>query len=108
MRVSKLLKETKVLFLIGLVDLLLTLILFNLFGFDAGIEKNGIFRAVLSRSPMAFALVKTAGLLLCLGFIEFLRRRAEGTAKKYLKTGIAVYVGLWVILVIKTNILPLF
>lgn len=107
MRISKILKQTKILFLIGLIDLLLTLILFNLFGFDAGIEENSIFRWVLVKSPFIFALLKVATLLLCLSIIEFVRQKSAITdkvAKTYLKIGIGAYLFLYAALVIKVNL----
>lgn len=117
MRISKILTETRVLLLIGLVDLLLTLILFNvyvdLFGLEVAItvEENNIFQRVLAQSPVLFALLKTSSLLLCLLIIEFVRQKGlieEKIAKRYLKIGIIAYLSLYAVLVIKTNILPLF
>lgn len=116
MSISKILKQTRVLFLIGLIDLLLTLILFSVYFnvYEAAnefMEENGVFRSILLKSPAAFALLKIASLLLCLSVIELTRERAlikEQVVKRYLKAGIVLYLSLYAVFVIKINVLPLF
>jgi hypothetical protein len=117
MRISSLLKETKVLFLVGLIDLLLTLVLFTYFTlhpecseFNADAENVGFFRMILAKSSWMFALAKLVNLWLCLGIIEFARQRKlveERMAKKYLKIAIVAYIVLYFYFVIRVNIVPL-
>lgn len=111
MRISKILIETRVLLLIGLIDLAITLILFYLSGCSELIETNKLFRAVLSNGPLVFASVKIGSMLFFLSIIEYVRQKRlveEKTVKRYLKIGIIVYLSLYAVFVIKTNILPLF
>jgi len=111
MRISKILIETRVLFLIGLIDLAITLILFYLSGCSELIETHKLFRAVLSKGPLAFASVKIGSMLLFLSIIEYVRQKRlieEKTVKRYLKIGIIAYLSLYVVFIIKVNILPLF
>ena len=108
MRNLKILKETKILFLIGSIDLLLTLILFDLFDFDLSIERNIFFQKILAKSPFLFAFLKIASLLLFLSFIEFVRQKnliEEQKIKKYLWIGIIMYLGLYIALVARSNFL---
>jgi len=104
------LKETRILFLIGSVDLLLTLILFNVAGFDASIEENNIFSKILAESPYLFALMKVGSLVVFLSIIELVWQKGwieQQKTKKYLKIAVVAYIGLWIFSVIKVNILPL-
>ena len=111
----KILKETKILLLIGLIDLLLTLILFDFFNFHLGcaefsseIEQNYFFRTILAKNPFLFAFLKIASLLLFLSFIEFVRQKnliKEQKVKKYLLIGIITYLSLGIALTIRFNFL---
>lgn len=114
----RVLKQTKILFLIGLVDLLLTLALFTYFTFhpvyaefSADAEDVGFFQMILAKSSWMFASVKFVDLLLCLGIIEFVRQRKlveERIAKKYLKIAIVAYIVLYFYFLIRVDIVPLF
>ncbi len=111
MRISKTLKETRVLFLIGLIDLVTTLILFYYSGCSELIEANKLFRAVLSKGPLVFASVKIGSMAFFLFLIEHVRQKRlidDKTVKIYLRVGIIAYVVLYAVLTIRTNVLPLF
>jgi len=104
------LKETRVLFLIGLIDLSITLVLFYASGRSELIEANKLFRAVLSKGPLAFASVKIGSMLLFLSIIECIRQKrliGDTVVKRYLRIGIVAYIGLWTFLVIRVKILQL-
>ena len=107
MRISKLLRETWILFSIGMTDLVLTLILFCAYGSDPFIEASSVARQLLAKSPFLFAGAKIFGLILCLAVIEFFRQKGlakEQVVKRYLRIGIIAYLFLYVVLVLKVNL----
>jgi len=101
----RILKETKILFLLGLVDLLATLFIYNLYP-DPCIEANWLLRSVLPKDRFLFAFIKISNLVLLLGFVELCRIKSlveDRSAKRLLRIGIFLYVFLAISLFLKVN-----
>lgn len=108
----KILKETKILFLLGLVDLLVTLVIYNFILVtynlypDPCMEANWFLRSALSKDRALFAFIKISNLVLLLGFVEFCRIKSlveDRGAKRLLRIGIFLYAFLAISLFLKIN-----